>query len=202
MANQKNGICTKVLIIINVAYFLILSLGGMTEDGFYMLEHGAAFAPYIIEYKEYYRLFTSMFLHFGVTHLMNNMITLGVVGLNVEPVVGKVRFLIIYLVSGLCGNISSLVYDMKTQDYAISAGASGAIFGLTGALLALTIIGRGRVGNVTRQGMLFMVLFSLYLGFTEEGVDNFAHIGGLLAGMLITFLLAPRKKSWKEEGIQ
>ena len=194
MKAQKKPICTIGLIVINVAYFLYLSFGGRTEDGMYMLEQGAAFTPFIVAYKEYYRLFTAMFLHFGETHLMNNMLTLGVVGTNLEPVVGKVRFLLIYLLSGLGGNLLSVWYDMQTADYAISAGASGAVFGLTGALLAMTIIGRGRVGTVTRQGMLFMILFSLYLGFTGSGVNNFAHIGGLLTGLIITFLVGPRKR--------
>ena len=89
--------CTKILIAVNIVYFLILSFGGMTEDGMYLLEHGAVYVPYVVEYKEYYRLFTSMFLHFDITHLMNNMVTLGVVGLNVEPILGKARLLIVYL---------------------------------------------------------------------------------------------------------
>ncbi|MBQ8804126.1 MAG: rhomboid family intramembrane serine protease [Tyzzerella sp.] len=203
MTYRKRATCTIILIALNVVYFLILSFGGMTEDGYYLLEHGAVYVPNVIEYKEYYRLFASIFLHFDIQHLMNNMITLGVVGTNVEPVVGKVRFLIIYFVSGLGGNLLSLVFELKTQDYAISAGASGAIFGLTGALLCLAILNRGRIGNVTRQGMLFMIGISLYLGFVGEGVDNFAHIGGLLSGVIVTFLIAPRKKlgvrRWQEE---
>lgn len=194
MTNQKKPICTIILIALNVVYFFVLSFGGMTEDGYYLLEHGAVYAPYVMEYKEYYRLFTSIFLHFDITHLMNNMVTLGVVGANVEPVVGKVRFLLIYFISGLGGNLLSLAVELKTQEYAISAGASGAIFGLTGALLCLAILNRGRIGNVTRQGMLFMIAISLYLGFAGEGVDNFAHIGGLLCGVIVTFLIAPRKK--------
>lgn len=194
MAYQKKAVCTLVLIVLNVVCFFVLSLGGMTEDGLYMLEHGAVYAPYVIEYKEYYRLFTSMFLHFGFTHLMNNMVTLGVMGMNLEPVIGKVRFLIIYILSGLGGSLLSLLYEVRTEEYSISAGASGAIFGLTGALLCLAILNRGRIGNVTKQGMIFMIAVSLYLGFAEEGVDNLAHIGGLLTGIIITFLIAPRKK--------
>ena len=127
--------CTKILITVNVICFLILSFGGMTEDGMYLLEHGAAYVPYIIEYKEYYRLFTSMFLHFDITHLMNNMVTLGVVGLNVEPILGKARLMIVYFFSGLCGNVLSLVFEMWTGDYVISAGASGSSSGISAALM-------------------------------------------------------------------
>lgn len=202
MTNQQKGSCTKLIIAANVVWFLILSFGGMTEDAMYMLDHGAMFVPYVIEYKEYYRLITSMFLHFDITHLMNNMVTLGVVGMNVEPIVGKVRFLIVYFLSGICGNVVSLYYEKWTVDYAVSAGASGAVFGLTGALLALVILNRGRIGTITKQGMLFMIAVNIYLGLVGEGVNNLAHIGGLLGGMIVTFLIAPRKNRRKEEVLQ
>lgn len=186
--------CTIILAVLNVIVFFLLSFGGMTEDAIYMLEHGAMYVPYIVESKEYYRLFSCLFLHFGFSHLMNNMVTLVVIGRNVEPVIGKIRFLIIYFASGLGGNLVSMAAELLTEDYAISAGASGAIFGLTGSLLMLTILCRGRVGDVTKQGMIVMIGISLYLGFTSQGVDNVAHVGGLLTGMLVTFLISPRKK--------
>lgn len=189
--------CTKILIAVNVIYFLILAFGGMTEDGMYLLKHGAVYVPYVVEYKEYYRLVTSMFLHFDITHLMNNMVTLGVVGLNVEPILGKVRLLIVYFFSGICGNVLSMIFEMRTGDYAISAGASGAVFGLTGALLAMVLLNKGRIGSITKQGMLFMIGMNIYLGLVSEGVDNLAHIGGLISGLILTLLFAPRKRNRK-----
>ena len=93
MGNQKKAVCTIGIAAVNVIVFLLLSFGGRTEDGMYMLEHGAMYVPYVVEYKEYYRLFTCIFLHFGFSHLMNNMLTLVVVGWNVEMFVGKARFL-------------------------------------------------------------------------------------------------------------
>ena len=202
MKNQNDTICTKILLAANVVYFLILSFGGMTEDGMYLLERGASFGPYVVERKEYYRLFVSMFMHFDITHLLNNMITLGVVGTNVEPIIGKVRFVIVYLVSGLFGNIISVIGEMKTGDYAISAGASGAVFGLTGALLMLVIMNKGRLGSITKRGMLFMVGLNIYMGLVSEGVDNLAHMGGLVGGMLLTFLMAPRPKRREVEELR
>ena len=189
MGNQKKAVCTIGIAAVNVIVFLLLSFGGRTEDGMYMLEHGAMYVPYVVEYKEYYRLFTCIFLHFGFSHLMNNMLTLVVVGWNVEMFVGKARFLTIYLLSGLGGNLLSMAADIWRQDYSVSAGASGAIFGLTGALLCLAILNHGRVGNITKQGMIVMILISLYTGFTSGGVDNLAHVGGLLTGILVTALL-------------
>lgn len=189
MRNQSKSWCTILLAVLNVVVFFVLSFGGMTENAMYMLEHGAMYVPYVTEHGEYYRLFTCLFLHFGFEHLMSNMLTLVVIGRILEPVVGGVRFLIIYLVSGLGGNIFSMIYEQIAGDYAISAGASGAIFGLTGALLCLAILNRGRIAGVTKQGMIVMIGISLYNGFVNEGVDNLAHIGGLLCGMFMTFLL-------------
>ena len=195
MANQKKAVCTIGIAVANIIVFLLLSFGGRMEGGMYMLEHGAMYVPFVVEYKEYYRLFTCMFLHFGFSHLMNNMLTLVVIGWNVEMFVGKIRFLVIYFLSGLGGNLLSMAVDIWKQDYSVSAGASGAIFGLTGAMLCLAILNHGRAGNITKQGMIVMIFISLYTGFTSGGVDNFAHIGGLLTGCLVTTLLCWKRNS-------
>lgn len=195
MANQKKAVCTIGIAVANIIVFLLLSFGGRMEDGMYMLEHGAMYVPFVVEYKEYYRLFTCMFLHFGFAHLMNNMLTLVVIGWKVEMFVGKIRFLVIYFLSGLGGNLLSMAVDIWKQDYSVSAGASGAIFGLTGAMLCLAILNHGRAGNITKQGMIVMIFISLYMGFTSGGVDNFAHIGGLLTGCLVTTLLCWKRNS-------
>ena len=193
MENQRKPICVIALAIVNVVVFFVLSFGGKTEDGLYMLNHGAMFAPAFFIEKEYYRIFTSMFLHFGFEHLMNNMITLVVVGRHLEPIVGKVRFLIIYILSGIGGSTLSVLVEWYMEGYAISAGASGAIFGLTGALLCLTLLNRGYIAGVTKWGMVIVIGLSLYNGFASEGVDNLAHIGGLTTGFVVTFLLCIKR---------
>ena len=182
-------VVTWILAVINVIVFIVLSFGGMTEDGYYMYQNGAMFVPAILYDQEYYRLFTAIFMHFGFEHLLNNMFSLLVIGKYVEPLVGKIRFLIIYLLSGIGGNILSLLVEVYMQDFAVSAGASGAVFGLTGALLCLVLLNRGRIGTVTKQGMFFMVALSIYNGFASSGVNNAAHIGGLIVGFLLTGLL-------------
>ena len=111
---------------------------------------------------------------------------------------GKVKYLIIYLVSGFSGNILSAWWEILTADYAISAGASGAVFGLIGALLYAAIRNHGRIGEVSGRGIAFMILVSLYYGFTSSGVDNMAHIGGLVTGFLLGILLY-RKRN-REDG--
>ena len=186
MKRQK---CTITLIVINVIVFLMLSFGGMTEDAEYMLEHGAMYVPYMLKGEEYYRLLTSMFLHFGIDHLANNMVMLGAIGWNLEYEIGKIKFLIIYFVSGLAGNILSAMGDIMIGEYAVSAGASGAVFGIIGALLYVVIRNKGRIGTISGRGLIFMVILSLYYGFTSSGVDNLAHIGGLVTGFVLGVLL-------------
>ncbi len=182
-------IISGILVAVNVLVFIALSLGGMTEDAYYMYEKGAMYVPAMIYEREYYRLFASMFMHFGFEHLLNNMISLFFIGKYVEPLVGKFRFLCIYLLSGIGGNILSFLFEYYTMDYSVSAGASGAVFGLTGALLCLVLLNHGRIGTITKQGMFCMVALSLYNGFSSPGVNNAAHVGGLVVGFLITGLL-------------
>ncbi len=196
MKQKPEALCTTVIIVINVAVFLILSLFGDTEDAVFMLQHGAMYEPMVTQQHEFYRIFTSMFLHFGITHLLNNMVLLGALGWNLELEIGKMRFLIIYLVSGIGGNLLSLYFGISAETYAVSAGASGAIFGLMGALLYVVIANRGRLGRLSGRGMLFMVILSLYFGFTSSGVDNWAHIGGLITGFVMAVILYRRKNSY------
>lgn len=185
---RRKAPCTAALIVVNVAVFIFLSFGGMTEDAYYMLQNGAMYLP-LLQQGEYYRMFTSIFLHFGFSHLVNNMLMLGVMGWQLELVVGRIKFLIIYFAAGLGGNVLSALAELRTGDYAVSAGASGAIFGIIGALLYIAVRNHGQIGNVSGQGILIMVALTLYYGFTSSGVDNFAHIGGLAAGFVLAVLL-------------
>ena len=194
--NKIKAPCTVALIAVNVMVFLFLSFRGMTEDGMFLLEHGAMYVPYMIEKGEYYRIFTSMFLHFGFDHLLNNMVILAAIGWNLEYEIGQLKFMILYLFSGLGGNLLSAYWDIRVGDYAVSAGASGAIFGVIGALLYVAIRNRGRIGDISGKGLVFMIILSLYYGYSSGGVDNMAHIGGLIAGFLLSVLLY-RKKNRK-----
>lgn len=181
--------CTVLLIVINVVVFFALSFQGMTENVMFMLDKGAMYVPYVLEYGEYYRMVTSVFLHFGFEHLINNMISLGFLGWQLEQEVGKIKFLLIYFISGIAGNVLSGVWELFTGDYAVSAGASGAVFGIIGALLYIAIRNHGRIGDVFGRGLVFMVVLTLYHGFTSTGVDNLAHIGGFITGFVLGVLL-------------
>ena len=194
MRRQPQAVCTTGLIVINVLVFFLLSLRGDTESGYFMLQYGAMYEPLVTEGHEYYRLITSLFLHFGIQHLLNNMVMLGALGYQLENEIGRIKFLLIYFISGIGGNLCSLYWNVSHGEQVISAGASGAIFGLMGALLYIVAVNRGRLGHLSGRGMLIMVALSLYFGLTSSGVDNSAHIGGLICGILITVLLYRRKR--------
>lgn len=189
MKRDQKAVITPALITINAVVFVILMILGKTEDTMFILEHGAMYEPYVIRSHEYYRLITSMFLHFGIDHLMNNMVMLGALGWNLELEIGKIRFLLIYFIGGIGGNICSLFFNLLEGTAVVSAGASGAAFGLMGALVCAAIQRRGYVGRLNKRGLILMVVLSLYFGLTSSGVDNAAHIGGLVCGFLLQAIL-------------
>ena len=197
MEEIKTEPVTVLLILLNTLIFLIVEFTGGSENGQHMLECGAAYAPLILEQGQWYRVFSSMFLHFGAPHLINNMLVLFVLGQRLEPAVGRLRFLLIYIAGGLGGNFISLFWDMRTGDYSVSAGASGAVFAVMGGMIYVIIRHRGRVADLTMKQMLIMAAFSLYFGFASEGVDNAAHAGGLLCGFLAAVIFYHPRKIWK-----
>ena len=138
MEEIKREPVTALLILLNTLIFLIVEFTGGSENGQHMLECGAVYAPLIIEQGQWYRMITSMFLHFGAPHLINNMLVLFVLGQRLEPVTGKMKFLLIYILGGLGGNLISLIWDMRTGNYSLSAGASGAVFAVMGGMIYVT----------------------------------------------------------------
>ena len=171
---------TIALIVINILVFLAVEFTGGSQNTLHMLEWGAAYTPGIVEDGEFYRLFTSMFLHFGMEHLANNMLVLFVLGSRMEQVTGRIRFLVIYLTGGVLGNIISMLLEIRSGDFAVSAGASGAVFAVMGAMI---------YGDLSMRQVLIMAGFSLYFGFTSSGVDNGAHVGGMISGFILAVLL-------------
>ena len=156
---------------------------------------------FVILGGEYYRLFTAMFLHFGVSHLANNMLVLLVLGEKMERALGHIKYLIFYLVSGVAANSISLAVQVRTGQASVSAGASGAIFGVVGGLVYVIAIHHGQLDGLTNRQLGFMVLLTLYHGFTSAGVDNMAHIGGLISGFILGILLYRRKDAARISGM-
>ncbi len=188
LCQKKRPIVTIVLVLINVAVWCILELMGNTLDGTFIAEYGGMY-PELVRNGETYRLFTAMFLHFGAEHLANNMILLAAAGSKLEAAVGSIRYLMIYIGAGLAGNLLSFYVMIRSGAYAVCAGASGAVFGIIGALAWAAIRNKGKIEGLTTKGLLFMILLCLYYGITTAGVDNWAHIGGVLGGFFLCIVL-------------
>lgn len=187
---NRKAVVTTGLIVINTLIFFALSMEEMF-GGDRLMNWGVMYEPYILA-GSYYRLLSSIFLHFSWDHLVNNMIMLGAAGSLLERETGSVRFFIIYIFSGIFGNAVSFAVGLFTGSYAYSAGASGAVFGILGAVLIYILMNR-RQGRISRKGIIFLIVFSLYMGFRSPGVDNAAHVGGLIGGA-VGFLVTNLKK--------
>lgn len=187
----KKPIVTYSLIFICILVFILMYvLGNGSTDNYTLLIFGAN-VDTLTKNGDYYRLFTSMFLHIGILHLLCNMYSLYIIGKEVENVFGKVKYLIIYLLSGIAGSILSLAFNHNT----ICAGASGAIFGLLGALLYFGYYYRTYLGATLTRSIIPVIVLNLIIGFTSFGIDNAAHIGGLVGGILIAMAVGVPDKS-------
>jgi rhomboid protease GluP len=178
---------TFALVTINTLVFIATLLAGaewLVPVGRMQIAWGSNFGPYTTD-GEWWRLFTSLFIHFGIAHLVLNMIALVMFGPLVERLYGSVNYLLIYLLAGIAGSLASISWQPDIN----SAGASGAIFGILGALLAAQL----RAGDTfpidilrpIRKATLVFLGLSLYAGFKYKGIDNAAHLGGVAAGFVI-----------------
>lgn len=181
-----------VMVLINVVSYFVLEAIGDTTDALFMYTHGAMYPAAVLAGGEYYRLITSAFIHFGLPHLINNMILLICLGSYVERALGKIRYLILYLACAAGSSMVSMFHMIYSGDWAVSGGASGVVFGIIGALLFLVVKNRGRFADLSWKRFLIMMLLALYFGFATAGVDKAAHVGGLIIGFVmgaIFFLL-------------
>lgn len=180
---------TLIILAVNVAVYFYIEWNGSSYDTEYMIQMGAVSDPLVLDKHEFYRIITHFFLHFGFDHLFNNMLSLLVLGYSLELITGKWRFAIIYFSSGILAGVTSIIYNIYVGQETVSCGASGAIYGLMGALLVLLIAGnRGRWTSEVPRYLLY-VAFSIYSGMQDPSIDNAAHIGGFVAGALICLIM-------------
>jgi rhomboid protease GluP len=179
---------------LNVAFFVLMVLMGVSPidpTGEQLLNWGANFGPFTLS-GEWWRLLSSTFLHIGIIHLALNMQCLWRLGKLTERLYGNWAFLVLYLLSGLGGSVASLWWNPNN----LSAGASGAIFGVAGGLVVFLYFAKLPVPRAMIQGTLTSTLifvgYNLLYGFTSTGIDNAAHIGGLVTGGLVGLLLTRR----------
>ena len=185
-------IVSGLLVAINVIVYLIC-----TFTGNLLYNVGRLDVTSVIVHGEYGRLIWSMFLHSDISHIFNNMVILFFLGAMIEKEVGHIRYAILYFLSGIGGGALSLIYKALTFDLSGSIGASGAVFGLDGALLALILFSGRGMSNISPNRVILMIILSLYNGFNGENIDNAAHIGGLITGFLegiVICIMDKRKK--------
>lgn len=179
--SSKKPIVTYVLIAL---CFLMFVISGFGYDTCLLVKYGANYGP-LVKNGEVYRLIAYMFLHGGILHIGLNMYSLYVVGSKVEDFFGKWKYLVIYLISGISGGLLSIALNGNV----VSVGASGAIFGLFGALLYFAYSYRGYIGAMIRSQILPIVIYNLLMGFFLPGIDMWGHIGGLIGGLITANML-------------
>ena len=190
--SMKQPIITYGIIAICALMFIMTYFfGNGSNDSMTLIKFGAN-ASWLVKNGEYFRIFSCMFLHAGIIHLLCNMYSLYVIGPQIESFYGKLKYLFIYIFSGICGSILSLAFAANNY---ISVGASGAIFGLLGAMLYFGYHYRVYLGNVLKSQIVPVILVNLFIGFMLTGVDNFAHIGGLLGGLFASMAIGVPEKN-------
>lgn len=194
---KKTPIITYLLILINVIVFAITYIYGNGIEPNVLVKFGGLISTSNYSFN-LSRIFTSMFLHVSIVHLILNMYSLYVLGSQLESFYGKFKFLIIYLVSGIAGNLLTLPL---LQSNVVSVGASGAIFGLMGSLLYFGYHYRVYLGTVIKSQIIPLIVLNLLIGFLVTSINNFAHIGGLVGGILISMVVCVKYKTSTSERI-
>jgi len=190
------------IVIINVVIFILSDFLPSVTDAALVIDRYSLSWDMVINNGQYYRIITSMFMHYGADHIFNNMVVLLFIGSYIEQYLGKAKYLTIYFLSGIIAGCTSMVYNIMQHSYTPSVGASGAIFGMMGSLLVILLVHRRQAYELGIRRVLFMVFLSLYGGFTSQGVDNAAHIGGFLGGMAVTLIiLGINRHSGRKAGI-
>ncbi len=190
---RKKGITWAILALNVMAYILCTIFGDVVYD------IGSLSVLDVIKNQEYYRIVSCMFLHAGIDHILGNMLFVVVLGDMLEQAIGHVRFVVIYLLTGIGGSICSMLLELATGQYYSTVGASGAVCGIMGALLVIVILNQGNYGHISLKRMLLAIVYMIYTGLQAPMVNNAAHIGGLLSGVLImAFFSFFRRKNKKK----
>ena len=185
---------TWTLLAVIVVVHLIAEASGGSNDPSVLRDLGAMDGQ-LIAAGEYWRLFTAMFLHSGWMHLGLNCFGLFIIGQQLEQLYGRSRFIVIYMLAGLAGSVASYAFNLSLASNVIGIGASGAVFGALGGLVAFFLTHRNQMGDMGRRslvGLLVIAGANLLFGFVGPEVDNFAHIGGLICGVSLGIAFSPR----------
>ena len=183
---RANAYVTWSLLAITVAVFLLETISGGSQNLLTLIHFGAK-TNYLVQEGQWWRLITPIFLHIGIFHILMNGFTLLYVGQILEPMIGHWRFLIVYMLSGIMGNLASFAFGSNN---AISAGASTSLFGMFAAFLSLAIIYReNRFLTELGKSFLGLIVINLLMDLTMSGIDIWGHIGGAVGGLLLGYAL-------------
>ena len=188
-----------LIVLVEILIFAWLSIHGDTGEPAFIWRAGGLTWHDVVNQGEWYRLITCGFLHFGLDHLAHNMLVLAVIGSRLERAEGKLAYLMVFFGSQLSAAVSSLFFTLADSPGSVSAGASGAVFGIIGAMICLVFIdlaqGEERpVRKLGRSGIIFMAAFALVAGVMAPEVDQAAHLGGLLGGCVIMLIIRGCRK--------
>ena len=177
----KKPLITNIIILTCTLYFILMVFNTNGDlSALNLLKYGANYQSYI-QAGEWYRLFSCIFLHASIIHLLLNMYALKIIGSQLESYLGKLRYVVVFIISGLIGSLFSAIFTKS-----VSVGASGAIFGVLGSLLYFAYHYRLILGSSLKYEILPVVLFNLIIGLFIPGVDIYAHAGGLIGGIFTT----------------
>ena len=180
---------TYFFMAVNIVLFLLVEMTGGSENTQNMIRWGGVFGPRIIKYREYWRFPAAAFLHFGIAHIANNMLILFVMGPHLERALGHLKYFIFYIVCAAAANVGGFFISFSEVDYRVSAGASGAIFAISGGLLWAALRNRGRIGSLNIRQILIFTCLSMAYGLTGADVDNVVHAAGFVSGFFLSMVL-------------
>ena len=188
---NQNNIVTMIIIAINVVLYIItaiMSKNILDINAYVLLYMGGNYGA-LVSKGQVWRLLTCAFLHGGLIHILCNMYALYAIGPQVEILFGRVKDIIIYFFSAIGGSLLSFTCSPNN----LSIGASGAIFGLFGAMVVFVLKYKDRIPKKVLNNLFGVIILNLLIGFNLQGIDNFGHIGGLLAGALVAFLILTKE---------
>ncbi len=189
-AFYKKSKVTFSLLAIMVFYFIFITLNGGTTNTESLIKYGAFFPPAILQYNQYYRFITSIFIHIGITHIFFNGYALYVFGPQIEKLMGAKKYLLFFLLTGIGGNIVTFIFNFIfiSSFLSVSAGASGSLFGLFGAFLYLIHRRSEMVTPEGRKSILSLLGVNLVLTLVVPNISATAHFGGLIIGYLLSYI--------------
>lgn len=182
----KESKLTYALIAINIIIYIISAIlsRNIFDIDTYVLVNMGAKVNELINHGQVWRLLTCAFLHGGLLHIAFNMYALKIIGSDVEYAYGRKKYIIIYILSALGGSI----FSYTLNEYSISVGASGAVFGLLGAMLVYAYKNRGKIGKGYMNNIVQVIIVNIVIGVTMSNIDNFGHLGGLVFGIIASYI--------------